>query len=155
MNGTNRKLKVLLVEDNSGDARLVQEAFRDASIPTSLTVVRDGVEALELLSRDEGEQRLPAPDIILLDLEMPRANGFDVLKEVKSDERLKYIPVIVLTGSGSEENVQRCYDLNANCFIEKKAEWQQFIAAVKLIQEFWCGLVTLPPQPDSQEQSRA
>jgi CheY-like chemotaxis protein len=142
MSALNGATQVLLVEDNRGDARLVVEALRDA--PMMLAIARDGAEALDYLNRRGDHSAAPRPDLILLDLQLPKKSGFDVLQEIKSRDELRHIPVIVLTGSSSEENVRRCYELNANCFVAKKTDWPAFYETVKRIQDFWFGLVELP-----------
>jgi two-component system, chemotaxis family, response regulator Rcp1 len=142
MAALNGAIQVLLVEDSPGDARLVTEALRGA--PMKLSIARDGAEALEYLCREGGHAAAPRPDLILLDLELPKKNGFEVLEEIKSRPELRHIPVVILTGSSSEENVRRCYELSANCFVAKKADWPRFYDTVKRIQDFWFGLAELP-----------
>lgn len=138
------RLRVLLVEDNPGDARLVAEALRDA--PLDLSIVRDGAEALRFLARQGDHSAAGRPDLILLDLNLPKRSGLEVLQEIKADRELKRIPVVVLSGSSGEDSVRRCYELSANCFVPKHENWQSFVAAVKLIQEFWFSVVSLPPR---------
>lgn len=142
MNG--RAIEILLVEDNLGDARLTQEALREARVSNHLSLVRDGVEALAFLRREGGYASAPRPDLILLDLNLPRKDGREVLSEIKSDERLQRIPVVVLTVSQSDEDILRAYNLNANCYITKPVDLEQFIKVVRSIEDFWLAIVKLP-----------
>ena len=142
MNG--RAIEILLVEDNLGDARLTQEALREARVGNHLNLVRDGVEALAFLRREGAYASAPRPDLILLDLNLPRKDGREVLSEIKSDERLRRIPVVVLTVSQAEEDILRAYNLNANCFITKPVDLDQFIKVVRSIENFWLAIVKLP-----------
>lgn len=142
MNG--RAIEILLVEDNLGDARLTQEALREARVSNHLSLVRDGVEALAFLRREGGYASAPRPDLILLDLNLPRKDGREVLSEIKSDERLRRIPVVVLTVSQSDEDILRAYNLNANCYITKPVDLEQFIKVVRSIEDFWLAIVKLP-----------
>jgi CheY-like chemotaxis protein len=142
-----RPIEILLVEDNPGDVRLTREALRDAKVANNLNVVTDGDEALTYLrslSRPGAQPDAPRPDLILLDLNLPRRDGREVLAEIKSDEHLKRIPVIVLTTSRSEEDILKSYDLNANCYISKPVEFGEFAQAIRMIEEFWFQVVTLP-----------
>ncbi|HCK20993.1 MAG TPA: response regulator [Bacteroidetes bacterium] len=137
-------MNVLLVEDNPGDIRLTQEAFKEGTVPKELHVVKDGVEALEFL-RKQGKFALsPTPDIILLDLNLPRKDGREVLAEVKTDEVLRFIPVIVLTTSDSEQDITKAYSLYANCFITKPVDLDQFIFIIRQIEIFWFQVIKLP-----------
>ncbi len=137
-------MHVLLVEDNPGDIRLTQEAFKEGTVPEELHVVKDGVEALEFL-RKQGKYALsPTPDIILLDLNLPRKDGREVLAEVKTDEVLRFIPVIVLTTSDSEQDITKAYSLCANCFITKPVDLDQFIFIIRQIEIFWFQVIKLP-----------
>jgi len=136
---------ILLIEDNAGDARLTKEAFKEGKIINTLSVVPDGVEALAFLRREQKYADAPRPDIILLDLNLPRKDGREVLAEIKSDAALKRIPVVVLTTSQAEEDVVRSYDLHANCYITKPVDLDRFITVVKNINEFWLSVVKLPP----------
>jgi len=140
-------VRILLVEDNPGDARLAVEVLRECNVPSEVSVVSDGVEALAFLHQDGPYSRVDRPDLILLDLNLPRKDGREVLAEVKADSRLKRIPVVVLTTSDSETDVDTAYDLNANCYITKPAELQQFVNAIESIQNFWSALVRLPDRP--------
>lgn len=137
-------MNVLLVEDNPGDIRLTQEAFKEGTVPKELHVVKDGVEALEFL-RKQGKFALsPTPDIILLDLNLPRKDGREVLAEVKTDEVLRFIPVILLTTSDSEQDITKAYSLYANCFITKPVDLDQFIFIIRQIEIFWFQVIKLP-----------
>lgn len=137
-------IEILLVEDNPGDVRLTVEAFKENKMSNNLHVARDGEEALAFL-RHEGEHSdAPRPDLILLDLNLPRKDGREVLAEVKSDEALCRIPVVILTTSEAEEDILRTYDLHANCYITKPVDLDQFIRIVKSIEEFWLTIVRLP-----------
>jgi CheY-like chemotaxis protein len=140
-----RPLEVLLVEDNPGDVRLTREAFRNAKRPANLTVVGDGVEALIFLHRQGRYERAPRPDLVLLDLNLPRKNGSEVLAEMKSDNRLRRIPVVILTTSRTTKDIALSYDLHANCYIAKPVDLDQFMSVVRAIEGFWLALVELPP----------
>jgi CheY-like chemotaxis protein len=139
-----RPVEVLLVEDNPGDIRLTQEAFKDGRILVNLTVATDGVQAIDILSRQGQYSGIPRPDLILLDLNLPRKNGREVLVEIKADEELKRIPVIVMTTSKAEQDIHRAYNLNANCYITKPVELDEFLNVVRSIEDFWLTIVTLP-----------
>ena len=139
-----RPIELLLVEDSEPDVRLTKEALREAKVRNRLWVVEDGVEALEFLRRENQYSDAPRPDLILLDLNLPRKDGRQVLKEIKSDESLKRIPVVVLTTSKSEEDVLRAYDLHANCYITKPVDFNRFMEVVKSIEDFWLTVVRLP-----------
>ncbi len=144
-----RRLKpvvILLAEDNPADVRLTQEVLKDSKIVNSLCTVPDGVEAMAFLRRQGKYADAPRPDLILLDLNMPRKDGREVLAEVKGDPDLKRIPVVVLTTSKAEEDIARAYDFNANCYVNKPVDLDQFINIVKLIEGFWLSIVELPPQ---------
>ncbi|HEY3063584.1 MAG TPA: response regulator [Chloroflexota bacterium] len=135
-----RPIEILLVEDNPGDVRLTIEALRDSKVRNNLQVAVDGVEALERLRRKD----TPRPDLILLDLNLPKKDGREVLAEIKSDPLLKTIPVVILTTSRAEQDVLRSYELQANCYITKPVDLEQFITVVKSIEDFWLTIVTLP-----------
>ncbi|MBK1664304.1 response regulator [Rhodospirillum rubrum] len=139
-------MDILLVEDNPGDARLASEAFKEGGLPTNLHVVQDGIEAMAFLRRERVYTGVPRPDLILLDLNLPRKDGREVLEELKEDPNLKRIPVIVLTTSQAEVDIIRSYDLHANCYIVKPVDFDQFIDVVRGIEQFWCTLVKLPPR---------
>ncbi|MEI7536128.1 MAG: response regulator [Comamonadaceae bacterium] len=142
-NGT-RLIEILMVEDNPGDVRLTREAMKEGKISNRLSVVGDGVEALEFLRRQGRFAEAPRPDLILLDLNLPRKDGREVLAEVKSDPALRTIPVVVLTTSHADEDVIRAYNLHANCYITKPVDFNQFMKVVQQIDDFWVNLVTLP-----------
>jgi len=135
-----RPIEILLVEDNPGDARLTLEALAEGKVRNRLTVVADGIEALELLRRD-GVTR---PDVILLDLNLPKKDGREVLEEIKNDPELKQIPVVILTTSSADEDIIRTYDSHANCYITKPVDFGQFIRVVRSIEDFWLNVVKLP-----------
>ncbi|MDM8549056.1 response regulator [Desulfobacterales bacterium HSG2] len=140
----NRTFHILLVEDSPGDIRLTQEALREEKMPCTLDVVRDGVEATAFLQREGEYADAARPDLILLDLNIPRKDGREVLAEIKADEKLKQIPVVVLTTSRSNEDIVRCYDLHANCYINKPVDFEEFISMVKSVGHFWFRVVKLP-----------
>ncbi len=144
---TNAKaVEILLVEDNPGDARLTEEAFKDSRLLNSMHRVTDGVEALAYL-RQEGQYATAArPDIILLDLNMPRKDGREVLAEIKEDPDLKSIPVVVLTTSDADTDVMKSYELHANCYITKPVDLEKFMNIVQRIEDFWLAIVRLPRQ---------
>jgi len=141
-----RPIEILLVEDNPGDARLTLEAFKEGKVLNNLTVMKDGVEALEYLHRQGSYANSPQPDLILLDLNLPRKDGREVLEVIKADERLKKIPVVVLTTSAAEEDIARAYSRHANCYITKPVDLDQFLRVVHSIESFWLTLVKLPPR---------
>jgi chemotaxis family two-component system response regulator Rcp1 len=146
MRVTSRSVEILLVEDNPGDVRLTLEALRDSKMSNNMNVVEDGVEAMAFL-RQEGEYaNAPRPDVILLDLNLPKKDGREVLAEVKADENLRRIPVVVLTTSQAEEDILRSYNLQANCYVTKPLDLDQFIKVVRSIEEFWLTIVKLPPK---------
>ena len=144
MENDTRAIEILLVEDNPGDARLTIEAMREAKMRNRIHVVEDGVEAMEFLRHQGRFGDAPRPDLILLDLNLPRKDGREVLAEVKSDPDLRRIPVVVLTTSRAEEDVLRAYDLHANCYVTKPVDLAQFMKIVSQIDEFWVKVVTLP-----------
>ena len=141
-----RPIELLLVEDNPGDVRLTQEALREGKVRNHLKVASDGVEALAYLRREGEYANAPQPDLILLDLNLPKKNGREVLAEIKDDPVLKRIPVVILTVSKAEEDVLKSYNLHANCYITKPVDLDQFVSVVKSIEEFWIGIVKLPPK---------
>ena len=138
-------VEILLVEDNPGDERLTREALREGKVYHNLHWVKDGVEAMAFLRRQGKYASVPRPDIVLLDLNLPKKDGREVLEEIKTDEDLKRIPVVVLTTSKAEEDVLRTYNLHANCFVTKPVDLEKFIVVVKSIDVFWLTVVTLPP----------
>lgn len=137
-------VEVLLVEDNPGDVRLTKEALKEAKMINHLTVLKDGVEALTFLRREGQYANAPRPHLILLDLNLPKKDGREVLAEIKDDEKLKRIPVVVLTTSQNEQDVLKTYNLHANCYVTKPMDFEQFITVVKSIEDFWLGIVVLP-----------
>jgi len=137
-------IEILLVEDNPGDVRLTIETFKEAKVHNTLHVARDGVEALARLKQEGNYADVPRPDLILLDLNLPKKDGRQVLAEIKADEKLRRIPVVILTTSSAEEDILRTYDLHANCYITKPVDLDQFIKVVKSIEEFWLTVVKLP-----------
>lgn len=138
-------IEILLVEDSPGDARLAREALQDAKVRNHLHWVDNGEEAMSFLRKEGKHARVPRPDLILLDLNLPRKDGREVLAEIKGDADLKRIPVVILTVSKDEEDVLKTYNLHANCFITKPIDLNQFIKIVKSIEDFWLTVVKLPP----------
>ncbi|MCH8108658.1 MAG: response regulator [Chloroflexi bacterium] len=139
-----RPVEILLVEDNPGDVRLTEEAFKEGKLSNNLSVAGDGVEALAFL-RQEGEYASsPRPDLILLDLNLPLKSGHEVLREIKSDPAIRRIPVIILTTSSAEQDILSTYDLHANCHITKPVDLNQFIKIIQSIESFWLSIVELP-----------
>lgn len=139
-------IEILLVEDSPADVLLTREALAEAKLLNTIHVVEDGAEALEYLHKQGQYAAAPRPDLILLDLNLPRKNGREVLAEIKADERLKSIPVVVLTTSGAEEDILKSYNLHANCYVIKPVEFNNFVEAVQSIGQFWFSVVTLPPE---------
>ena len=137
-------VEILLVEDNPADVRLTQEALKEGKVYNNLHWAKDGVEALEFLHRQGKHAGAPRPDIILLDLNLPKKDGRAVLAEIKADNELRTIPVVVLTTSKAEEDVLKSYNLHANCYVTKPVDLEQFIVVVKSIDMFWLTVVTLP-----------
>lgn len=140
-------IEVLLVEDNPGDVRLTREALKEGKVRNNLSVAPDGVEALAFLRRQGRYADAPRPDLILLDLNLPRKDGREVLEEIKADPSLRAIPVVILTTSDAERDIVRAYSLHANCYITKPLDLDQFITVVKSIEDFWFTIVKLPPEP--------
>lgn len=143
-----RPIEVLMVEDNPGDVRLTREALRGGKIWNEIHVVMDGVAALDFLYRKPPYERAPRPDLVLLDLNLPKKDGREVLAAIKSDPNLKTIPVVILTTSQAEEDVIRAYNLNCNCYVTKPVDFDQFTRIVQTIEQFWLSVVTLPPHPE-------
>jgi chemotaxis family two-component system response regulator Rcp1 len=137
-------IEVLLVEDSPGDVRLTREAFKDAKVHIRLHVASDGQEAMSFLKRESEHANAPRPDLILLDLNLPRKDGREVLAEIKEDPALKTIPVVILTTSASEEDILRSYQLHANCYITKPVGLDGFLKVVQSIDNFWLSVVKLP-----------
>jgi two-component system, chemotaxis family, response regulator Rcp1 len=144
MQAESRSIEVLLVEDNPGDVRLTREALREGKVFNHLSVARDGEEALAFLRREGPYADAPRPDVILLDLNLPRKDGREVLEAIKADATLRTIPVVILTSSEAERDIARAYELNANCYITKPVDLDQFITVVKSIEDFWFTVVKLP-----------
>ena len=145
--GDARPIEVLLVEDNPGDVRLTREALKDGKVSNNLSVAPDGVEALRFLRREGPYADAPRPDVVLLDLNLPKKDGRQVLQEMKADPSLRTIPVVILTSSEAERDIAGAYELQANCYITKPVDLDQFITAVKSIEDFWFSIVKLPPEP--------
>ena len=139
-----KPIEILLVEDNPGDARLTEEALKEGKVLNNLHVTRDGFEALAFLKHEEPFVDVPRPDIILLDLNMPRMDGRELLSRIKNEPDLKRIPIVVLTTSKAEEDIIRSYDLHANCYVTKPVDLDQFIKVVQSIKDFWFTVVKLP-----------
>ncbi|MER3493056.1 MULTISPECIES: response regulator [Fischerella] len=139
-------IEILLIEDNPGDVELTKIALEDSKISVNLNIVEDGVEAIAFLRREGKYANVPHPDIVLLDLNLPKKDGREVLAEIKADEKLKRIPVVVLTTSQAEEDVLKVYNLSANCYITKPVDFDQFVKIVQSIENFWFTIVKLPPE---------
>lgn len=146
MSLNSRPIEVLLVEDNPGDVHLTRIALADREVNVNLSVVADGVEAMNFLHCQGEYHQAVHPDLILLDWNLPRKDGREVLTEIRSDERLQRIPVVVLTTSQAEEDILRAYNLHANCYITKPVDFNQFVQIVQSIEDFWFSIVQLPPQ---------
>ena len=140
-----KAVKILLIEDNPGDVRLTIEALKEAKIMNSMHVADDGIEALSFLKKEGIYKDKPRPDLIILDLNLPKKDGREVLGEIKSDDSLKQIPIVILTTSEAEEDIIKSYELHANCYITKPVDMEQFIKVVKSVGEFWFSIVILPP----------
>jgi two-component system, chemotaxis family, response regulator Rcp1 len=141
-----RPMEILLVEDNPGDVRLTREALRDSGVLNNLNVACDGVEALAYLEREGAFVDAIRPDVILLDLNLPRMDGREVLSAIKRSPRLKNIPVVILSSSEAEKDILRAYDLHANCYVTKPMDLDRFVLVVRSIQEFWFNIVKLPSE---------
>jgi CheY-like chemotaxis protein len=137
---------ILLVEDNPGDVRLTKEAFREAKVLNKIYVAKDGVEAMEYLRKEGTFTDRPVPDLILLDLNLPRKNGQEVLAEIKKDPKLKHIPVVILSSSKADEDILKAYNLHANCYITKPVDLNGFAQIMHSMEEFWFTIVKLPPK---------
>lgn len=140
-----KPIDILLVEDNPGDADLAKEALDSSKVRNRLFIVDDGVKAMEFLRKEGEYQGVPKPDLILLDLNLPRMDGRQVLAEVKRDQNLRMIPIVILTTSSAEEDILRSYNLHANCYITKPIDLNQFMKVVRTIEDFWLTIVRLPP----------
>jgi CheY-like chemotaxis protein len=147
-------VEILLVEDSPSDTELTVEALKEAKVRNHLNIVEDGVQALEFLRREGKYGDAPRPDLILLDLNLPRKDGREVLAEIKSDESLKTIPVVVMTTSRAQQDVLQAYKQHANCYVTKPVDFEQFLNVVHSIESFWLMLVTLP-QPDNPAQAES
>lgn len=143
---SSKAVEILLVEDSPGDVRLTIEALKEAKVTNNLSVVQDGVEAMDFLQQKGKYKDAARPDIILLDLNLPRKDGREVLAEIKNDPKLKLIPVVVLTTSRAESDILKAYDLHANCYITKPVDFKQFMTVVRSIENFWLTVVKLPPK---------
>ncbi len=141
-----RLVEILLVEDNPGDVRLTKEAMKEGTIRNNLSVASDGVEAMAFLRREGKHADAPRPDVVLLDLNLPKKDGRSVLKEIKEDPNLRRIPVVILTSSKADEDVLNSYDLHANCYVTKPGDLEQFIEVVKSVEDFWLQIVKLPKE---------
>ena len=139
-----RPVEILLVDDNPADVTLTQEAFSDNKLCNNLSVVNDGVEAMDFLRKRGQYTSVPTPDIILLDLNMPRKDGREVLGEIKADSVLKYIPVVIMTVSKDDRDILESYRLHANCYIKKPVKFTEFVEVVRSLENFWFSVVTLP-----------
>ena len=142
-----RPIEILLVEDSPSDADLTIEALKEGKVANHLSFVEDGVQAMEFLHRESPFTQAPRPDLILLDLNLPRKDGREVLAELKADADLRTIPVVVLTTSRAEQDVMRAYQLQANCYITKPVDFKQFLDVVRSVEHFWLEVVTLPQKP--------
>lgn len=143
---TIRPIEILLVEDSPSDADLTVDAFSEARVLNNLHWVEDGVEALSFLRRQGQYRDVPRPDLILLDLNMPKKDGREVLAEIKADSQLKRIPVIILTTSAAERDILKTYELNGNCYVTKPIDVEQFMSVAKIIEAFWLAVVQLPSE---------
>jgi CheY-like chemotaxis protein len=144
---TTRPIDILLVEDNPADARLTIEALKDGKVHNNITVLEDGVEAMAYLKNEGKYAGAVRPDVIILDLNLPKKDGREVLAEVKGDPSLKTIPVVIMTVSKAEEDILKSYSLHANCYVTKPVDFTQFMKVVKTIEDFWLTIVKLPPKP--------
>jgi CheY-like chemotaxis protein len=140
-----RPIEILVVEDNPGDVRLMMETLRDGKVRNRISVVEDGVEALAFLRKEGKYRSVPRPDLILLDLSLPRKNGQEVLAEIKQDVGLKRIPVCIITSSAAEKDIMQAYDNYVNCYLTKPVDLEQFIGVVRSVEDFWLSIVNLPP----------
>ena len=142
-----RPIEILLVEDSPSDTELTVEALKDFKVRNHVSIVEDGVQAMQFLRRQDPYAGVPRPDLIMLDLNLPRKDGREVLADIKGDDHLKTIPIVVLTTSHAEQDILRAYQLNANCYINKPVDFNQFLEVVRCIESFWLYVVTLPPGP--------
>ena len=139
-----KSIEILLVEDNPGDVRLTQEAARETKVLSNMHVVNNGMDAMAFLKRSGRFGSVPRPDLVLLDLNMPGMDGREVLKQIKSDDNFRRIPVVIITSSQAEEDILRAYDLQASCYVTKPVDLDQFIKVVRNIENFWLTIVKLP-----------
>jgi len=146
----NKIVDILLIEDNPGDVRLTIEALKDCKIMNNLDVVENGLEAMKYLRNEEEYKDKQLPDLILLDLNIPKINGYEVLAEIKNDPRLKIIPVVILISSSSVEDILSTYELHVNCFITKPFDIEQFIKIVQYVGDFWFNIVKLPQKAEKR-----
>ncbi len=142
------KYRILLIEDNPGDVRLTQEFLKDNKHLEKLFAVHDGDEGIKYLRKQTPYENEPTPSIVILDLNLPKKNGFEVLKEIKTDAELRYLPVIILTSSESENDIQQCYDLHANCYISKPVDFESFSKLFNSLIDFWCRMARIPRYSD-------
>lgn len=142
----NRSVEILLIEDNEADVRLTKEGIKEAKIRNSLSIVNDGEAAMAYLNKQSPYQNTTTPDLILLDLNLPKMDGRQVLEEIKEDSNLKHIPVVILTSSNAEKDILKSYKLHANCYITKPIGLEQFVEVIKSIEDFWFSIVKLPAQ---------
>jgi len=142
--GKNRPVELLLIEDNSGDILLTKEAFEEIEFSENLSVVTDGEMAIDFLYKQGRYQNAPSPDLIILDLNIPRIDGRELLAKIKTDPGLKKIPVLVLSTSKSERDIKQCYELQANCYLIKPVDFEEFLEIVRFIRDFWLGIVKIP-----------
>jgi chemotaxis family two-component system response regulator Rcp1 len=145
-------INILLVEDNPGDVRLTKECLKEGKVLNTLHVVKDGVEAMDFLRRKGEYAKSPIINLILLDLNLPRKDGREVLAEIKNDKNLRRIPVVILTSSEAEQDILQSYDMYANCYITKPADLDQFIKVIKCIENFWFTIVILPPDGNKRNE---
>jgi chemotaxis family two-component system response regulator Rcp1 len=150
MNDNTEPIEILLVEDNPGDARLAVEALKDSKIRNNLYHVKDGVEAMDFLHRRREYAGVSVPDLVLLDLNLPRKDGREVLEEIKGHPELKLIPVVVLTTSEAERDLVKTYDLHANAYVVKPIDLDRFVEVVQAIEDFWFAIVKLPPRVEGE-----
>ncbi len=144
----NRPVNILLIEDNPGDVRLTQEAFKEGKLAINLDVVMDGVEAVKFLKKEDQYSEVTTPDLILLDLNLPKRDGREVLQEIKTDKTLKRIPVVVLTTSNAEQDILKSYNLHVNCYINKPVDFDKFFDVIQKIEDFWLSTAILPTMVD-------
>jgi two-component system response regulator len=137
-------IEILLVEDNPGDSRLAKEALKESKLKNNLYIAEDGVEAMNFLYKTGKYSKMPRPDLVILDLNLPKKDGREVLAEIKNDDNLKRIPVVILTISKAEEDILRTYNLHANCYVTKPLDLDQFMKVVRSIEDFWLTIVKLP-----------